>query len=461
MGDLLNRLGENLEASTDVTVIFLRGKGEEKQEECETEEGKYDSDILKVELNSDVENGSDASSDIGDNEDDQYMNMNEDFPNLNTNADEISDLEDKDEDDEDQDYKPQTKKRSTAKSPKKENFFQCDQCEYTAAKQLNLNSHMKRMHPGKTFSCSECSEEFGTQTKLRKHFLSQHEVDTLKCEHCDFQGLNSKSLELHQGMKHRDLGYNKTEGIPTCHECGKQFKGASSLWAHTQRIHLENPKYKKPPGIEKKDRTCPVCSETFELTQSQMTMHKQKCQFEKTGEMKYVCEMCGRAFGTVAQVCSHRAQCLGKGKIKRKKCPHDGCEYITRTRTELENHIRQYHLNLPIEKNHICNHCGKAYNLLHQLKMHIKAVHLEIKPFVCPECGKAFARKDKLQDHIDLHKGLFKYKCPFCQKGLNNSGALCNHKRICPSNPDRFASLNEARIARESKGLGLYSKGFA
>ena len=142
-------------------------------------------------------------------------------------------------------------------------------------------------------------------------------------------------------------------------------------------------------------------------------------------------------------------QSASKTKAKNKKCPHENCDYVTRTKMELENHVRQYHLNLPIEKNHICNHCGKAYNLLYQLKQHIKAVHLEIRPFICNECGRTFARKDKLQDHIDLHKGLFKYKCPFCQKGLNNSGALCNHKRICTLNPDRFASLNDARIARE------------
>ena len=96
-----------------------------------------------------------------------------------------------------------------------------------------------------------------------------------------------------------------------------------------------------------------------------------------------------------------------------------------------------------------CENCDKVFTDPSNLQRHIRTNHVGARSHACPECGKTFARKDKLQDHIDLHKGLLKYKCPFCQKGLNNSGALCNHKRICPSNPERYASLNDARIARE------------
>jgi KRAB domain-containing zinc finger protein len=430
VGQLLRRLEQHLEAPEDITVLFVKAETKLEETEEQKAEGKYD--FLKVELDSDAEDNGEE-----DNVSDCDNNDCEDF----------SDHEAKNEDLE---YTPEPK-RSTAKNPNPNNQHPCDQCDYLAASGKALLRHTKRQHPGKTFICNKCQEVFETELKLYRHLMKHHEVDKLDCDHCDYQTIKPNALQKHKIIKHKDLGYNKIEGR-TCEHCGKAFGNQSSLWGHIQRMHLDNAEYKKKAaaGQAKKDRTCPVCSETFCVTGSAMTMHKQKCQFEKTGELKYVCEMCGRAFGTVHQRCSHRSQCLGKGKVKNKKCPYDDCEYITRTKAELNNHVRQYHLKLPIEKNHICNHCGKAYNLLYQLKLHIKSIHLDIKPHVCQECGKAFSRKDKLQDHIDLHKGLFKYKCPFCQKGLNNSGALCNHKRICPANPERFASLNDARIARES-----------
>ena len=426
------RLDQHLEAPEDVTVLFLRAgcKQEDKQEE---EEGTFESDLLKVEINSDI--------------DEHSGNEIEDFEKEDT--EELEDAED-----EPKDEIKEAKEVSSNDVVTEEGTFPCEKCEYVASKKVNLVQHTKRLHSGLSFTCSHCHEEFGNEIKLNKHILKEHDVEKLQCQHCDFEALKPRSLEAHKAMKHRDLGYGREkvdmQGRETCEECGRSFKNPSTLWHHMQKFHLDNnPKHPKKVVSEKKERMCPVCSKTFSLTQSQMTIHKQKCEFEKTGELKYVCEMCGRGFATIHQQCSHRAICLGKTKAKNKKCPHENCDYVTRTKLELENHIRQYHLNLPIEKNHICNHCGKAYNLLYQLKQHIKAVHLEIRPFICTECGRTFARKDKLQDHIDLHKGLFKYKCPFCQKGLNNSGALCNHKRICTLNPERFASLNDARIARE------------
>ena len=431
VGQLLMRLDQHLEAPEDVTVLFVRA--ECKQDDKKQEEGgSFESDHLKVEINSDVESGNEAG----------------DFEK--EDIEEFDDVED-----EYKDGKEEAKNTEVSHNvPKEEGTFPCDKCDYVATKKINLHQHTKRLHSGLDFTCSHCHEEFGNETKLNRHILKEHDVERLQCQHCDFEALKPRSMEAHKAVKHKDLGYGRekvdSQVRESCEECGRSFKNASTLWHHVQKFHLDNPKQPRKAISEKKERMCPVCSKTFTLTQSQMTIHKQKCEFEKTGELKFICEMCGRGFWTIHQQCSHRAICLGKTKItKNKKCPHENCDYVTRTKIELENHVRQYHLNLPIEKNHICNHCGKAYNLLYQLKQHIKAVHLEIRPFVCPECGRTFARKDKLQDHIDLHKGLFKYKCPFCQKGLNNSGALCNHKRICTSNPERFSSLNDARIARE------------
>lgn len=248
---------------------------------------------------------------------------------------------------------------------KEEGTFPCDQCDHVASKKVNLVQHTKRLHSGLAFTCSHCHEEFGNEIKLNRHILKEHDVDRFQCQHCEFEALKPRSLEAHKAVKHKDLGYGREkadlQGRETCEKCGRSFKNQSTLWHHMQKFHLDNLKHSNKVVSEKRGRMCPVCNETFSLTQSQMTIHKQKCEFEKTGELKYVCEMCGRGFATIHQQCSHRASCLGKTKAKNKKCPHENCDYVTRTKIELENHVRQYHLNLPIEKNHKCTICGKLH----------------------------------------------------------------------------------------------------
>ena len=59
VGQLLMRLDQHLEAPEDVTVLFVRAESKQEDEKQE-EGGSFESDHLKVEINSDVESGNEA-----------------------------------------------------------------------------------------------------------------------------------------------------------------------------------------------------------------------------------------------------------------------------------------------------------------------------------------------------------------------------------------------------------------
>ena len=142
------RLDQHLEALEDVTVLFLRDinncKGEEENKQEEEER-----DLLKVEVDSDVENYS--------------GNEAEDFE-----SEDIKDSEDFE--DESKDKKIET----TDPETEGDCNFPCDKCSYVATRRINLQQHTKRLHSGLAFTCEYCQEEFGNEIKLSRHNLKDH-----------------------------------------------------------------------------------------------------------------------------------------------------------------------------------------------------------------------------------------------------------------------------------------------
>ena len=99
--------------------------------------------------------------------------------------------------------------------------------------------------------------------------------------------------------------------------------------------------------------------------------------------------------------------------------------------------LNKIHLNLPITQDFVCPTCGAAYNKKAHLNMHIKAIHLNIKPHVCDTCGKSFAKKQILKEHQEIHSGVLRHKCHWCDKAYNNNGSKWNHMKSCSFNPDK------------------------
>ena len=286
--------------------------------------------------------------------------------------------------------------------------------------------------------CSECPRQFTQYCNMYKHVRQVHGVEptvrpsgSLAPSH-KFNKENYKKKGPKKGTKYKKKDFDK-DGDFICDDCGETCHGYITFKKHRAK-HLHADKVR--------ELQCPFCLETLNMTHKQYSRHKYNCEAQLATGAEHMCENCGKAFPTYRKMKTHHGFCSGKYKgnypAKKIPCPYEGCSYEAHGKSHLDNHINKVHLNLPITQDFVCPTCGAAYNKKAHLNMHIKAIHLNIKPHVCDTCGKSFAKKQILKEHQEIHSGVLRHKCHWCDKAYNNNGSKWNHMRSCSFNPDKL-----------------------
>ncbi|XP_021896069.1 transcription factor IIIA isoform X2 [Carica papaya] len=241
----------------------------------------------------------------------------------------------------------------------------CQECGASFRKAAYLNKHMQSHSVERPFICSvdDCSASYRRKDHLTRHIL-QHQGKLFKCpvENCNLEFVFPSNIKRHTEKFHNDadnespassVGGQKQH---VCQEvgCGKVFKFASQLQKHADS-HV------KPDSIE---AFCaePGCMKYFTNEQC-LRAHVQTCH------QKIDCEICG-------------SKQLRKN-MKRHLRTHDGGESSsTRIKCDFEG-------------------CHQTFSTKSNLSQHVKAVHLELKPFICSfsDCGMQFAYKHVRDNH--------------------------------------------------------------
>lgn len=273
----------------------------------------------------------------------------------------------------------------------------------------SLNKHTEHKHDGRNsvHSCRDCKRTFSTKTSLDRHMQRSIHTGILpyRCQKCKACFLQRRSLNSH--MRHVHLEKQRY----TCNECKSTFGRLESLKLHKLTIH---------DGL--RPYVCQICGSSF-TQKGNFECHTRK----HSGERPYKCQFCGKRFSQQQSLVIHTRRHTG---TKPFKCKEKSCNMAFPDCGSLRKHVTAVHDI--VENRHKCEECPKEFKMVQYLRMHIKSVHEQSRPFACAVCNSSFKQKSHLKKHLKcIHfKETDYYLCNQCGKEFRNKGYLKNHIRL-------------------------------
>jgi len=313
---------------------------------------------------------------------------------------------------------------------------ECPKCGNVFVTKYNLKKHIKYsciVEKEKTRCpiCGKALHYFGlkrhlmiceSRTKARQEKLKKKEVNpqSYTCKICFFQTMKKGIFDRHIRTLHPDkYGFKQCEKckesikveefeehtcvIFNCDICGKGFNRQSSLYTHIETIHDEKGlsscetcgklvstsqmKSHLKSHVPDQEIPCNICGTKLRSERS-LKNHLYRHKLGKTE-----CTICGKSVNNLkkhlAQV--HPKEDDNENKYQRKnyKPVKTVCTICGNSVYDLNKHMKNMHTK-DEDKEHHCQHCGKGFIDLHNLKAHEDNVHNKIKidKKVCPICGK-------------------------------------------------------------------------
>ncbi|XP_039450104.1 zinc finger protein weckle-like [Culex pipiens pallens] len=233
----------------------------------------------------------------------------------------------------------------------------------------------------------------------------------VRCEECDKSYASRQMYVLHLQSKHPDSPELRFQ----CGICPKRFSSEKKTKQH-EAVHL--------PSDQKMVHPCNYCDKKF----SKLVNVQAHIKAVHIGERPYVCEECGKAFGTKGALKEHQVTHSDEKPFQCSHCPKK-FKNLPRLKT---------HEDIHTDTLYVCPHCGLQLNTKRTLKMHM-VVHSDQKKFKCQYCGNEYKRSKALKNHLILHTGLRPYQCPFCEKTFANGSNCRSHKK--KAHPKELAAL--------------------
>ena len=295
-------------------------------------------------------------------------------------------------------------------------FYQCVDCDYASAVELELMEHMKDVHDSRDTSyIPEPSDEINAINENDGNYT---------CQDCNYRAKTKASIEYHIKFTHRP------DSVPDLMKCTKLLNGKMCTFSGNMRglkMHI------KALHDNIKDFKCPQCAYTtaykYEINRHMKRIH------EKIKDFK--CHLCTYATSRTSDLNRHiymrhpykknqKTQVRSTGL--QRNCSFigdtiDDCNRIikiTRVSSLSDDCIRPY-------KCHVCTYNAKQPG---HLKHHIKAVHERIKEYKCHLCAYETALKSHLKQHVNQHHDKAKdYKCPICDFATSRKADLKRHMK--------------------------------
>ncbi|OWR49894.1 putative krueppel c2h2-type zinc finger protein [Danaus plexippus plexippus] len=257
---------------------------------------------------------------------------------------------------------------------------------------------------GLYYKCERCYKKYRQKSYINRHVLSHIERRPFLCKLCG-KTYQTASIIVSHGKIH-------TGDIYACtYNCGYRSVHKHVVKNHEKR-HKGEFKYK-----------CQTCGKGF-----QVRSWYQQHQNIHDGVKPFKCDICGMSFHLHRYLTTHRSNVHPQSSV-RKPWVCKQCEYPCDSKNSLNLHLKDKH-GLVIKKSNLCDVCGKVLKDSQQLKVHKRAVHLNIKPYVCGTCNKSFPKKYTLKNHEQTHKGKT-FLCSMCDKMFAKDASLQKHVQRC------------------------------
>jgi len=211
------------------------------------------------------------------------------------------------------------------------------------------------------------------------------------------------------------------------------------LLQHTQTVHEVKTSY-----------ICSFCDKDLK-NRASLTLHSEiehlniKIPELKPGE-RACCSQCDKTYTTKSALRKH----VEVVHLKMKKFQCDQCPLNFSSKNGFEYHVESQHQ----KKEHPCTKCDRIFKQKDCLKAHVLKHHEKRLDFKCEFCGNEFPTLMEVNRHIRvLHAN--NVKCELCDKVLNNSRKLLQHKYIQHNEKHHFFRCDECPTS------GLKRKGIS
>ncbi|KAL9240051.1 hypothetical protein vseg_014312 [Gypsophila vaccaria] len=208
----------------------------------------------------------------------------------------------------------------------------CKECGACFKKPAHLKQHMLSHSFERPFVCpvDDCNAGYRRKDHLNRHLL-QHEGKLFQCpvENCSTEFSVHGNIARHLKDFHERIPVHKEQKKHVCQiaECGKEFKYASQLQKHEES------------HVECSETFCadPSCMKTF-ANRERLSDHMRSCH------QYIICEVCGSKH--LRKNYKRHLQSHDDSSTEVLKCNFEGCEHSFTTSSNLRQHVKAVHLNL-------------------------------------------------------------------------------------------------------------------
>ncbi|XP_061196254.1 GDNF-inducible zinc finger protein 1-like [Saccostrea echinata] len=295
------------------------------------------------------------------------------------------------------------KKHGVAYDKTKYPIYKCEEqdCEFQTIVPYKLSEHKTTVHSGLACICETCGRAFKSKSVLRYHIQSNHSGVRPKfiCNTCGKTYFTAQALKKHMEY------HTGTQKRLLCHLCPYSSVGKQELNNHLLKLH------NVPVPRKTKVYQCEKC-DYYSLNRTQFNRH---VAMHDGGENAFKCSECDKTFPSMYNLKSHEK----RHKAETVNCPYEGCNFFTKFKHILKNHITGKHTNTNFKpyKCHLCDHSCKLKGNLnkHLVNKHGLEVMTEVKQ-----------RKIALETGYKIKEFLY---TKFCQARVANAekylGSLC------------------------------------